>query len=571
MFATEKPDVAKTRLADSAARRQGARVRAPRIIPALACLSLAFAPVRAATVVLTDPAYGAINASALDQPRLYALISDPAQGNAFITWLNPNTGAVEPVLITAFVDTGASGFAISYLHASGELDQPDLGLAAADHIGAFTETGIGGQEVGDVTRPLGVWVSNLPVGGVEEVNGADFTAYGDFSLWVRREAGAAEVQEIAGFPLISPLNLVGMPVIRQRRMRMDSRPMAELGALVTELLAPGAAEPETQFTVPLVLRDFIGDTPPPGEVAPSHYANPLVPGMTLRHGAGSATGEWLLDTGAGSTFASFAQAKACGLIPASYATLADFMADYTGPTAQIGGIGASQLVPRLTVERIEVATREGATLVWQNVEIMVADVAGLDGIFGMNLLVPAVTVDPADPLGSLFDISPGAFADIVIDTTNAADPTLRLATPRAAGTYFEWLGARFAATERGDALVGAAASDPDGDGLSNLLEYALGLDPRVKQGPDAAPDAGVVEIGGQRRLSLAYERPAGGGRTDVEYRVEISRDLVAWSSGDAETTTETTTLPDGRERVTTTSTAAIEPRLFMRLNVELRP
>lgn len=540
----------------------------PRLAPWLSLLLAAVAS--AGEIILTDPGYGKINASGLDQPRLYALISDPTAGDAFRTWVNPDSGETEPVLLTVFVDTGASGFAISHLNATGELDQPNLGFVAADYAGPFTEIGIGGEELGDVTRPFGVWLRNGAIGASEEILTSEFTDYGDFGLWVRRETGAAEVNESLGFPLVSPLNLAGMPAIRQRRMLMDPTPMMELGALVTELLPPAAPEPVTQATVALVLRDFIS-TPPPGEVAPSHDANPLVPGLALRHGAATASGEWLLDTGAGSSFASFAMAKTCGLVPASYETLEAFMADYTGRTAEIGGIGESRTVPILTVDRVSVPTREGAILVWENVDLLIADVAGLDGIFGMNLLVPAVTVDPDDPLGSLFDISPGAFTRVVIDTTDSADPVMRLTTPFADATVYGWLGATFSAAERSDPAVGSLVADPDSDGLVNLLEYALGLDPRATD-PDAAPEGGRIAESGGEFLTLSFSRPTGGS-AGVSYFVEVSDNLQTWRRDDPEVVLHQTIVVGERENLIyrTTTALNVASRKFLRLVVEPTP
>jgi hypothetical protein len=535
----------------------------------LACTALVSS---AREIVLTDPAYGKINSSALDQPRLHALVSDPVQSDAFITWFNPATELTEFVLLTVFVDTGASGFAISHLNATGELDQPNLGFDTSDYFGTFTETGIGGTEPGNVSRRFGIWVRNGAPGASEEILPSEFIPYGDFNLWVRRDTGAGEVIDFGGFPLVDPLNLVGMPVIRQRRLSLDPTAMAGLGALETALLAPGAPEPETQATVTLALRDFIGTTPPPGEILPSHYANPVIPGITLTHDGRTATGEWLLDTGAGSSFTSFAMAKAAGLIPADYATLADFMLDYTGPTADIGGIGSALTVPRLNVQRLTVTTREGATLVWQNVDLLVADVAGLQGIFGMNLLVPAITLDLADPLGSLFDSSPGAFTRIIIDTTNAADPVMRLAIPYAAGTVFAWLGHHFDAAERLQPTVGTLIADPDHDGLPNLLEYALGLDPRSPAPTSALPVAQRLEINGQPFLALSIERPAGG-LPDLVYTPEISNDLVTWRRDSGEIITSAPVPNGARETLTyrTAQPAAPGSRVFLRLSVQLVP
>ena len=50
----------------------------------------------------------------------------------------------------------------------------------------------------------------------------------------------------------------------------------------------------------------------------------------------------------------------------------------------------------------------------------------LDGAIGMNLFVPAVTIDPADPLGGLEDISPGYFDAIVFDATDVNNAELRV-------------------------------------------------------------------------------------------------------------------------------------------------
>lgn len=557
--------------------------------PALAWLALAFvSSASAGEIVLTDPSYGKINASALDQPRMYVLVSDPTANDALITWNNPNGEAHEPALLSAFIDTGASGVAISHLHATGLYDQANLDFDASDYTGSFTEIGIGGNEIGDVTRPFGIRVRSGGLSTDGEVLHSEFEAYGDFKLWVRREVGTGEYNDLLG---ADPINLIGMPVIRQRRLYLDPRPMELLSGLESHLLAPTATEVVTQATIPLILRDFIGDTAPPGEVLPSHYANPLVPGLTLQEGALTTNGTWLLDTGAGSSFVSFAAAKAIGLIPAGYATLADFMATYTGPKAEIGGIGASQTVPILNLDRLSVSSREGAVLVWKNVDILVADVAGLDGIFGMNLLVPSVTIDSGtltgltgdgeipssllEQLGPLlallFDISPGPFSGIVIDTTNAADPVMRVATSFAAGTVYDWLGSTFTAAERSDPQVGSLSADADGDGLPNLIEYALGLDARSPS-PDAHPVVGKTSAGGGEYLEFSYSRPAGG-RPGVTYAVEASDDLRTWRRDSAAVALQSAVASGDRETLTYRAAAGLTAgaRRFLRLAVEPSP
>ena len=79
--------------------------------------------------------------------------------------------------------------------------------------------------------------------------------------------------------------------------------------------------------------------------------------------------------------------------------------------------------------------------------------------------------------------------------------------------------------------------DPDGDGLENLLEYALDLSPN---GPSTEPP-GIISGG---NLTYTYRRA----RSDVFYIVEASADLINWSPVGV---IQGTPLPDG------TTTASI--------------
>jgi len=63
-------------------------------------------------------------------------------------------------------------------------------------------------------------------------------------------------------------------------------------------------------------------------------------------------------------------------------------------------------------------------------------------------------------------------------------------------------------------------ADPDGDGLPNLLEYALGGSPNST----AASPRPTIEVSGDH-LAIAFVRA----RSDVTYLVEGSSDLIDWS------------------------------------------
>ncbi|MEI8343180.1 MAG: DUF4394 domain-containing protein, partial [Verrucomicrobiota bacterium] len=86
-----------------------------------------------------------------------------------------------------------------------------------------------------------------------------------------------------------------------------------------------------------------------------------------------------------------------------------------------------------------------------------------------------------------------------------------------------WRYARFG-TSAGNPLIGGDAADPDGNGVSNLMEYALG-------GASGSPANGFLPAlsltGGY--LSLTFTRPATAG--DVIYTVQVSGDLKTWDDG----------------------------------------
>ena len=77
--------------------------------------------------------------------------------------------------------------------------------------------------------------------------------------------------------------------------------------------------------------------------------------------------------------------------------------------------------------------------------------------------------------------------------------------------------------------LGNPTADPDFDGIVNLMEYALSLQPRV---PDIhspnLPRASIEVIGGVKSLSFQYIRDLS--RTGIIYGLEVSNDLGVWSA-----------------------------------------
>ena len=94
--------------------------------------------------------------------------------------------------------------------------------------------------------------------------------------------------------------------------------------------------------------------------------------------------------------------------------------------------------------------------------------------------------------------------------------------PVSTGTpYQTWQLVMFGA-DAGNPLIAGASVSPVKDGVSNLLKYALGLDPAAI----ASGGLPVMGLGGGA-LSLTYTKAIAA--TDVTYTVEWSADLVTWS------------------------------------------
>lgn len=107
------------------------------------------------------------------------------------------------------------------------------------------------------------------------------------------------------------------------------------------------------------------------------------------------------------------------------------------------------------------------------------------------------------------------------------------------------------------------AADWDHDGLKNLLEYALQLDPKSPSAADLPP-AVVLDD----HLAFTYVPSA----TDVTYSVESSTDLSNWSTSDVEAVTMPNPTPPGsltfRYKHALSSTSG---KVFLRLKITRVP
>ena len=91
-------------------------------------------------------------------------------------------------------------------------------------------------------------------------------------------------------------------------------------------------------------------------------------------------------------------------------------------------------------------------------------------------------------------------------------------------TFGQWQGVFFSPAEIAAGLA-AADQDASADGVVNLVEYALGLDPRANNS-GALPV--VTRTGVPAALQITFERDAA--KTDLDYLVESSQDLFLWTT-----------------------------------------
>ena len=88
--------------------------------------------------------------------------------------------------------------------------------------------------------------------------------------------------------------------------------------------------------------------------------------------------------------------------------------------------------------------------------------------------------------------------------------------------YSEWKSTHFTKVEVEDEQVSGENADPDGDGITNLLEYALALDPKIR---DAEQVLGVFEKkDGGHQLAFVLEKFR---QPDVNLYLDFSADLRA--------------------------------------------
>jgi hypothetical protein len=188
-----------------------------------------------------------------------------------------------------------------------------------------------------------------------------------------------------------------------------------------------------------------------------------------------------------------------------------------------------------------------ASATWQ---VLVADPEG-----GIESQGQTYTPLARDWTISMVDES-AAFSDGVV-----SGRVLRLEIAEATGTYEAWAAQAFPeGTPEGDLEPDAA---PFGDGIANLLAYALALDP-------LADKSSKLPVGGYAEGAIVYQYRVNNHAGDLTLTVETSADLVDWvAAGVPGDTLDPDVDGDGSARLVETIVPpnAGEMRRFVRLRV----
>jgi hypothetical protein len=441
------------------------------VLAGMACLGAA----AAATEITGVQPY------ALDQPRVPAMLV-PADGGAPLSYASELTGQ-RVYAFDWYLDTAASRIALS------RSARDTLGVQAAG--GTVEDWGIAGTETFDVSAPYLLCVGDSGADPADprqfpfvlrcamELRQSDQSALSALpkglasSLGETAQSAGLSQQDLAEM-LTPSINVVGTPFLQEHVVVLDPRPVAAamgfvldllqgggarasndpvgalgqllgglasaegqggaIGEIRADVLAPGQTYPEPKIIVPLAMKQMT-DTPLPVADAPV----PLVAGVKLENGGRKLTATLALDTGGAVSIISTQLARKLGL-------------DLEHPDMKAPLMGVGQGAPEVKgywLTSVSVPTAGGEPLVYRRAPYFVADVKGIDGTVGANLLVPSVYIDlsanilETDPMGVLSSIRQGAapFSRIVLDLPHkrlGLDPTPapaeQLAAPGESGT-----------------------------------------------------------------------------------------------------------------------------------------
>lgn len=142
--------------------------------------------------------------------------------------------------------------------------------------------------------------------------------------------------------------------------------------------------------------------------------------------------------------------------------------------------------------------------------------------------------------------------------------------------FSAWQSLYFTPAEIGNPSTSGPLEDPDADGVNNLLEFALNLDPTFNEraammsgtGLRGLPVCRLENIGGINRLTIEFVRRTTGSGAALTYVPEYSDNLMDWNVVGTESATPLNSRWD-RVKMTDSLTTNDSAKRFVRLRVTL--
>lgn len=318
--------------------------------------------------IATDWDYTSQGSEATEMTGGYGAVANPSDGSVY----NDGFGDYSyPVIL----DSGSSGFLMS------ETVTDEFGVPLQPGQ-TYTETGIGGAEVENVTEPLVSYFA--PASDSDPDNTSTMTAYGTYTFESRQN------DPLEGFIFF---DIIGTPIIQNQVMVVNPNQSYNV---VQDTLGFLTAETTLQSTdpvlpskgtyhVPITWTNFVSGNP-----VPSEGLNPVVNGVTARGPSGTdVANNWLFDSGAQFT-----------IISPTYATQLGINMSDPVNTIQGQGVGGSIVTfDGFQITDIALPLSNGDRLVFNDPTVYVpVDTtlpAGLTGVLGENLFMQAT--DEIDP------------------------------------------------------------------------------------------------------------------------------------------------------------------------------
>jgi len=266
--------------------------RRKQVLRKVCILSVSVPTIWATGAYATDWSYTSQGSQATEITGGYGAVANPSNGSVY----NDGAGDYSYAVI---LDSGSSTFLMSET-VTDEFDVPlQPGVT-------YTETGIGGSEVENITEPLTAYYA--PISDSDPDNTSTMTAYGTYTFESRQS------DPLEGYVFF---DVIGTPIIQNQVMVVNPNQTANLfqdtlGALTAQTTLQSTAPvlpSQGTYHVPITWTNFVTGNPPPSE-----GLNPVVEGVTARGPSNTdVANNWIFDSGAQFTIISSTYATQLGI------------------------------------------------------------------------------------------------------------------------------------------------------------------------------------------------------------------------------------------------------------------